>query len=241
MTEKNFINFDQFVNMMSVLYDEKLSKEWIAWVEQNNSKNTREKEIFPFIQSWIHHAEFKSLLDIGCGQGSCSSIIPQDIIYVGLDSSPTLIDRAKERYPESHKTFLLGDLFALPFEDSSFDALLSVWVWSHLEHLSLAAKEMFCVLKSSGKCLIITAHPKTYEERKTFYSEYAITRKLLTGTFNLGNNQFLSNTTLYLHTQNEIEEAIENAGFRIDRRLGLGPAKTHGKFLYLVIEASKHS
>ena len=114
-----------------------------------------------------------------------------------------------------------------------------MWVWSHLNNLKLAAKEMYRVLKAKGKFLIITANPETYEERKTFYKNYTIQDNLLTGTFDLGNGKILTDTTLYLYSKKEIEEAIKKAGFKINSVKKMGQAKSSDKGLYLVIEGSK--
>lgn len=80
---------------MNELYDKSLSNEWIDWVEIDNPNGTREQEMFPFIKKWINECNPKTLLDLGCGQGSCSELVNEKIKYIGLDDSPTLIERAK--------------------------------------------------------------------------------------------------------------------------------------------------
>lgn len=224
---------------MKELYDESLAAEWIDWVETPNPEGIREKEILPFIKKWIKETNPKTLGDVGCGQGACSELVDNKIQYIGIDSSKTLIGRARELYSSPNKKFVEGDVYNLPLENDSIDALMSIWVWSHLDNLKLAAKEMYRVLNSKGRFLIITANPETYEERKTFYSQYTIKGKLLTGTFDLGNCKALTNTTLYLHTKEEIEEAIKQAGLKINYVKRMGQAESSDKGLYLIIEGIK--
>ncbi len=224
---------------MSTLYNDTLANEWIDWVEMSNPNGTREKEIFPFIKKWLEGLRPKVLGDIGCGQGSCSGLINEKTKYIGIDPSRVLIKRAKKIYLSPNKKFIEGDAYDIPLDNESVDALISIWVWSHLDNLKLAAEEMFRVLNSKGRFLIITANPETYEERKTFYKHYTIKDNLLKGTFDLGNGKTLTNTTLYLHTIDDIEKAIKQAGFKINKIKRMGQAKSSDKGLYIVIEGLK--
>jgi ubiquinone/menaquinone biosynthesis C-methylase UbiE len=220
-------------------YDKKLANEWIDWVEGPNPAGTREREIYPFIKKWIEKLQPKVLVDLGCGQGSCSELANSKIQYIGIDSSPTLIRRAKKLYSSLNKKFIRGDVYHTSLENCSADAVMSIWVWSHLDNIESAAKEMHRILNAKGRFLIITANPQTYDERKTFYKSYTIKGKLLTGTFDLGNGKVLTDTTLYLHAKDEIEESIKQAGFKINRIKRMGQSQSSDKGLYLVIEGSK--
>lgn len=225
--------------MRQILYNKTLAKEWIDWVESPNMQGTREQEIFPFIKNWLKKIKPKVLGDIGCGQGSCSQAVGNKTIYIGIDPSPTLIERAKNLYSSRNKKFIEGNSYKIPLKKDSIDALMSIWVWSHLDNLELAALEMSRVLKSRGRFLIITANPETYDERKTFYKHYTLKNNLLTGTFDLGNGKTLTNTTLYLHSKERIKKAIKQADLDIDYIKRMGQAESSHKGLYLVIEGSK--
>lgn len=220
-----------------ILYDKTLAKEWIDWVE--SAQGSREQEIFPFVRNWLKKSKPKAVVDIGCGQGSVSELIDPKIEYIGVDPSTTLIERANELYPSVNKKFIEGDAHAIPLEDASTDAAMSVWVWSHLNDLNSAAREMFRILKPGGKFLIVTANPETYDERKTFYKKFTIKGNLLTGDFDLDNGKFLTNTTLYLHSKEQIENAIGQAGLTIDQITRMGQASLSDKGLYLAIEGRK--
>jgi SAM-dependent methyltransferase len=64
------------------------------------------------------------LLDIACGSGYAASVAASRGAKVsGLDASDTLLAIARARSPEGD--FRIGDMFALPFEDDSFDVATS--------------------------------------------------------------------------------------------------------------------
>jgi ubiquinone/menaquinone biosynthesis C-methylase UbiE len=224
---------------MQELYDKVLSNEWIDWVETYNPQGTREQEIFPYIQKWLKEFKPEIIADIGCGQGACSKLFDKTQ-YIGIEQSSILIERAKKLYSSSsNRTFIKGDAYKIPLKKESVDAIMSIWVWSHLKNLNLASEQMYKILKPNGKFLIITANPETYDERKTFYTKYSIKGNLLTGNFNFGNGKTLTNTTLYLHSTKQMEDAIKHAGFNISRIKKMGQAETSDKGLYMVIEGSK--
>lgn len=221
------------------LYDDRLGKEWIEYAEKVNPEGSREREIFPLIKNWLLLIKPASLLDIGCGQGICSTLVSKATKYTGIDSSSVLIERAKELYPSASLQFLKGSAEKLPCEDDSFDAEISIWVWSHIENLERAAGEMFRTLRSGGKFLIITANPDTYEERRTFYKTYKEKDGLLVGDFDLGGGKVLTNSTLYLHSRGRIEKAIKDSGLRIDAIDSIGQLDHYPKGLYLAISGSR--
>jgi ubiquinone/menaquinone biosynthesis C-methylase UbiE len=223
------------VDMKPILYDDQLGKEWIDWVE--SAAGSREQEIYPLIKEWLSDTKPKELVDIGCGQGACSTLVADEIGYTGVDQSPVLIKRAKELYPA--RNFLIGDAYKIPAKDDSFDAAMSIWVWSHIKNLELAAKDMRRTLNHGGKFLIVTASPYTYEERKTFYTSYKEKDGLLIGDFDLGEGKVLSNSTLYLHSLDKIKKSILEAGLLIDSITKLGFLDTYKDGLYIAIKGHR--
>ncbi len=90
-----------------------------------------------------------TLLDAGCGPGyvaGAASVLGADC--KGLDFSPSMVAAAKRRYPGT--AFVQGDVEALPFEDNSFDAVVSNIVLFHVTNPAVAVTEAFRVLKPGG-------------------------------------------------------------------------------------------
>jgi demethylmenaquinone methyltransferase/2-methoxy-6-polyprenyl-1,4-benzoquinol methylase len=67
-------------------------------------------------------------LDVACGTGFLTRHLRGDV--VGLDQSPTMLAVARERLPDVE--LVDGDALALPFEDDSFERVLTGHFYGHL-------------------------------------------------------------------------------------------------------------
>lgn len=220
-------------------YDDKRAQEWAEWVTSPEAVTSRGQEINPLIRQWVVELHPKLVADIGCGQGICSEQIV-DAEYIGIDPSRSLIQRAKQLYQAgSTKTFIEGDAYSIPLEENSVDAVLSVWVWSHLGNIALASKEMARVVKPGGGVLIINANPDTYEERKMFYKQYRMVDGVLVGDFDLGGGKVLSEGTLHFHTRDTMLAALDSAGIEVREVRTLGHKNNYPKGLYIAISGVK--
>ncbi len=87
-------------------------------------------------------------LDIACGSGLAANIAARRGASVsGVDAAAALIDIAQARTPEGD--FRVGDMFALPFADDSFDVVTSFnGIWNECED---ALREVRRVLAPDGK------------------------------------------------------------------------------------------
>ena len=88
------------------------------------------------------------LLDIACGSGMAAhSADVRGASVTGLDASKALVDIARARTPGGD--FRVGDMFALPFPDASFDVATSFnGIWKGCE---AALREARRVLTPAGK------------------------------------------------------------------------------------------
>lgn len=96
------------------------------------------------------------LLDVGCGDRPYEAIFrPFVTDYVGIEHEESFVATAasmgKKRGPD-----FLYDGHQLPFEDRSFDTVLSVQVLEHTPHPATLVREMARVLKDDG-VLILSA------------------------------------------------------------------------------------
>lgn len=98
------------------------------------------------------------VLDLGCGTGSFDSMIAQHIGTTGsingVDLSATQLARAREKMHHASVpcTFHKASIDELPFEDSSFDAVVSSFVFHHVPPnvRREAIRETARVLKPGG-------------------------------------------------------------------------------------------
>ena len=97
------------------------------------------------------------LIDIACGSGMAAQTAgARGARVTGLDASEALVDIARARTPEGD--FRVGDMFALPFPDASFDVATSFnGIWKGCE---AALHEARRVLTPTGKLgLTFWGHP----------------------------------------------------------------------------------
>lgn len=95
------------------------------------------------------------VLDVACGWGRISLTVSQmSLSYVGVDFMPALIEKAKESLPQLD--FRVADAKALPFEDASFDVVMSVTGLSSFAGVfDQVLAEFHRVLRPGGRILFL--------------------------------------------------------------------------------------
>ncbi|NUT99428.1 MAG: class I SAM-dependent methyltransferase [Saccharothrix sp.] len=104
------------------------------------------------------------VLDIGCGPGYLTSLAAgAGGRAVGVDVSEPMVDEARRLRGSGTCTFEIGRAEALPFEDASFDVIVSALAVHHIpeEHRAAAYAEMRRVLKPGGRVLIADFRPQS--------------------------------------------------------------------------------
>jgi ubiquinone/menaquinone biosynthesis C-methylase UbiE len=94
------------------------------------------------------------VLDVACGNGNASLAAARRWCKVtGVDYVPELLVRARERAQADHLAveFIEGDAEKLPFEDNSFDAVLSTFGVMFAPNQEQAARELLRVVRRGGK------------------------------------------------------------------------------------------
>jgi len=102
------------------------------------------------------------VLEIGCGPGHLSIRLARDhgVDVIGLDLDPAMIERARANATSMTMTdgrqpaFVTGDVAALPFEDASFDLVVSTFSVHHWSDPGAGIGEMARVLRPAGRALI---------------------------------------------------------------------------------------
>src|SRR2546425_1886350 len=90
------------------------------------------------------------LLDVACGPGYvAATALARGAVPVGIDFSAGMVARARQRHPVIE--FLEGDAERLPFEPSSFDAVVTNFGVPHLARPENAFAEARRVLRPGGR------------------------------------------------------------------------------------------
>ena len=119
---------------------------------------------YHFACSWV---QGKTVLDAACGEGYGSSLLSahaQNVI--GLDIDPDTLTAAEQKYGSSQLTFVQGSVSALPFEDHSFDVVISFETIEHVDEICQKAflSEIRRVLKPNGLLIMSTPNKSVYTD-----------------------------------------------------------------------------
>ena len=105
----------------------------------------------------------QNVLDVACGTGVVAITAARTGARVrGIDLTPELLERAREnaRVANVEIDFREGDAEALPFEDASFDVVLSQFGHMFAPRPEMALAGMLRVLKSGGTIAFATWPPE---------------------------------------------------------------------------------
>lgn len=119
-----------------------------------------------FREKTLQYAGIKSgerILDVGCGTGVLTRLAAEVVgptgQVVGIDPGPKMIGIARDnaKTEGSRAEFRLGAIENLPFEDSSFDCVLSSFMVHHLppDIKQKGLAEVSRVLKPGGRLLVV--------------------------------------------------------------------------------------
>ena len=112
----------------------------------------------------INDLKDKQVLDVGCGDGVLSYLFAKEDAKVsGIDYSDIAIEFAKEKTKGLNINFQQGSAYELPFEDNSFDIVISSDVIEHLEDVEKYLSEINRVVKSTEGIIIISTPVKFTE------------------------------------------------------------------------------
>ena len=113
----------------------------------------------------------RRLLDLGTGTGEMLRLFaPQIELGEGIDLSREMLAVARSKLEEDHLDHCRvrqGDLYALPFADSSFDAVIIHQVLHFIDDVPNALNEAARVLTDGGQMLIADFAPHDIEDLRT--------------------------------------------------------------------------
>ena len=107
------------------------------------------------------------ILDLGCGCGNetidAAKLTGSEGVSYGMDITDAMIIKAAsmaETMGLSNAKFVKGNIEELPFEDESFDAIMSNCVINHAKDKKKVYQEIFRVLKRGGRFVVSDAVTK---------------------------------------------------------------------------------
>lgn len=107
------------------------------------------------------------ILDLGCGRGEetleAAALVGPTGMATGLDLTEAMVIKAKENGLAAgvkNVVFVQGDIEDLPFQDESFDGVMSNCVINHAKDKGKAYREINRVLRPGGRFVVADAVTK---------------------------------------------------------------------------------
>ncbi|MFK8013443.1 MAG: class I SAM-dependent methyltransferase [Marinicellaceae bacterium] len=117
----------------------------------------------------------KKVLDAACGEGYGSHILSKYSKHVtGIDIDKESISHANRKYDENNLSFIVASCSNLPFENNSFDVVVSFETLEHLAEQEQMLAEFNRVLKNDGTLIISTPDKKYYSDEAEFHNEFHV-------------------------------------------------------------------
>ena len=108
------------------------------------------------------------LLELGCGEGRGVELLaPLADSYIGIDKIKSVVDGLGEKYPDYN--FMSGVFPPFPFEDNSFDTIVTFQVIEHVKPDEKFIEEIHRVLRPGGQALITTPNIKMTLSRNPWH------------------------------------------------------------------------
>ncbi|MFI7640438.1 class I SAM-dependent methyltransferase [Nonomuraea sp. NPDC049400] len=129
-----------------------------VWSQTYDGPNTAFDIDEPFIREIVDALPVGDALDAACGTGRLTAHLAGRGHRVrGVDSSPDMLERARQRVPQAE--FQLGDLSSLPVPDESVDLVVCSLALTHVPVLDPALAEFARVVRPGGHVVITDIHP----------------------------------------------------------------------------------
>ncbi|MBD3366019.1 methyltransferase domain-containing protein [candidate division WWE3 bacterium] len=234
--------------------DKEVSQIYVKSIDPNSANEINlTKKLYhdPFFFSLLPDLTNKRILDIGCGDGymlNKLSFICKNCNLVGMDLPNMLEETAIEK---DAIELIPADCHELPFENNSFDLVISSLMFHWVVDLSTIAKEMFRILKPGGTFVTSSINPNTFhvgywENLDTDKPKYVLTKDITKERqFEVYLNKTVGPLTYYMRPIERYKQIFEQVGFnkvkteepllKDDKVLGKYPELTKYSFypLYL--------
>jgi SAM-dependent methyltransferase len=191
----------------------------------------------------------RRILDAGCGSGPLfAALCDRGAIVTGIDSSPKMLELARQRLGAGADLHLADLGSPLPFPDGAFDDVIASLVLHYLEDWTAPLAELRRVLPPGGRLIVSVDHPIVFKLANPGADYFATRQWSFEWTFG-GHTALMTFWHRPLHA---MTDAFTKAGFRISvisepppapGARELFPAELEAKprflcFLFFVLEAT---
>ncbi len=136
---------------------------WDKWASSLDGKGWRYdylRNAQSGVISLLDVRENISFLDVGCGTGwaigQVAKLVNNKGFFYGVDLSPKMIEKAEQNFKGNDNFhFIKANAESIPLDDDSFDIIICSNSFHHYLYPDKALKEIYRLLKYSGKSYIL--------------------------------------------------------------------------------------
>ncbi len=163
-------------------------------------------------------AHVDNFVDIAGGYGRLADeYIPRAKTATVFDYSKTELAQAKELYGDKIQT-KAGDIYDIPFDDDTFDALIMVRATHHFKEMQKVSDELYRILKPGGIAVIEVANKKTLPKMFRYWFKKSDINPFSREVAHLKD---LNSDGFYNYHPKYIEEIFRKSGFKIEKVLSV--------------------
>jgi ubiquinone/menaquinone biosynthesis C-methylase UbiE len=152
-------HLDEFPNDLVVpVIEHDLTSGYDAWAEHYDGPNPAVEADAVVVHDLLAAVPPGIALDAACGTGRHSRhLADRGFEVIGVDANATMLARAEAKVPVGD--FRLGDLGALPVDDTSVDVVVCSLALTHVSDLGPALAEFARVVRPRGIVIVSDVHP----------------------------------------------------------------------------------
>ncbi len=133
-------------------------EKWYQSIVENEGHYYHKHIILPGVLRLLGQVE--SVLDLACGTGVLAHQLPQNVEYVGMDLSPSLIKAASQNNKSPQHTFIVGDVTRpISLKKKDFSTATIILAAQNLQNPLAAFQNAAKHLVKGGKFILVLNHP----------------------------------------------------------------------------------
>jgi len=106
-----------------------------------------------------------SVLNVGGSTGIIDNYLSEYFLSViGIDIDEKAINSARDNFSKDNLSFDIGDAMELPYEDETFDIVISSHIYEHVPDTGKMMTEIYRVLKDDGVCYFAGSNRIMWDE-----------------------------------------------------------------------------
>lgn len=212
--------------------------------DYNRTRRKRSDPLRQKLREYAHQVKQEDkILDVGCGNARLLELLPEGVDYLGVDSSESLINISKKRFPQY--TFQVVDVLELDrLKEKGFNYVFCIAVLHHLPGRDLRIRSLRQIrdkLSPEGKIVISVWNLWAQKKMRKRIVRFFLLKMLGKNKMDLGditfdwkdNNKGITSKRYYhAFTKRELRKVVKKGG--------LTPKKIYkDKYNYFVVAIRK--